>query len=249
MTDLGLSLPLANTRSSGIKQWWANGASMALDFTINKAMKNGSNFNVNNLISCTRATTGTAKDNTGNDITFGINELRITDKGLYIYQADGGTDADEIEFIDISWFNPSLGTFLFEWEQIVPGTGRQTLMRWQGTTDAGSSIWAQVRSGNYVMMQLWDTAPTLIFNNGMWSAPALGIHKVASAIGTNNMAFVRSTSLDNNIDTDTNGTPFSECNSIVLGGAVSDHFLNGWLRSITYWPTRLSDIKLQELVS
>lgn len=245
MVGLGLSLQQNRQDASSTAQWWTDGASMAFDFTTNSAMLNGSAVNVTDLISCTRATIGTAKDSAGNDVSFDINELRITDKGLYCYEAVTGTSADDIDFIDISWFNSGLGTFVVEWEQIVAGVGTQTIVGWRGST------WSRIRSGGVAYMQLQDATPTLIFNAGYpWpNVPALGVHKIAGAFATNDMAISRSASLDGGITNVSSGTPFAPATSVALGGnGGGTEMLNGWLRSITYWPDRLSDAELQELV-
>ena len=242
MLGLGFSLPQTAAREAGAGQWWPGGASMALDFVQGRAMKNSMSVAITDLISCTRSTTGTAKDSAGNDIAFGIDELRITDLGLYIHQADGGTAADDIKFTDIDWIDPDLGTFLVEWEQMIPGSGTQILVRWQGPT------WSRIRSGSAAIMQLQDDTLSLIFNNGMFSPPPLGIHKLACAIAPNNMAIARDASLDGGLSTDTSGIPFSTVNEVRLGGVGGNEMLNGRLRSVIYWPVRKSDADLQGMV-
>ncbi len=248
MLGLGLSLLQSSCNTFDAVQWWQEGATMSIDFTNNRAMKDGSSIAITNLLTCTRATTGTAKDIAGNDVAFGINELRITDKGLFIHAIDGATAADDVIFSDISWLDSSLGTWVIEWEQLAVSADMQLLLRW---FNAGGQ-YGRVRTGSSAAAQVYDDAGTLILNTGQWSSVNVGVHKVGLALAANNIAFARSASLDGLTGTDVAGIPLTNAIELSLGGNsgnVSNEALNGFIRKITYFPTRLSNAELQALVT
>ena len=254
---IGLDLGLGRARISSAAPWFSTGenegSTLVLDFVNQRYAVSTDTDSANmvqdsasSILSCIRSGARTAKDSSNNDIAFGVNELRITDLGLYCEDDAGGSEqADDIKFLGKGWFDGALGTFLIEWEQIAASVGTQNILRWNET----SSVWSRVRAGTSVYMQLQDAIPTLIFNGGMGSAASLGIHKISCAVAPDDMAIARSASLDGGISTDNSGTPFSNVSDIRLGGnSNGNEMLNGRLRSVTYWPVRKTNAQLQAIV-
>lgn len=163
--------------------------------------------------------------------------------------ATGGASAarllDNISFVDTSWLDPQNCTFLIEWEQVAPGTGVQTFVRWDKTN------YHRLRSGNAAQVQVKDTAGNLVLNRGSSpTPPPLGVHRVATALAIDDMAVAWSASITGTAGfaTDQSGTPEAAPGTIRLGSNGSGEALNGWLRRVVYWPERLADAEVTLLV-
>ncbi len=84
---LGIGLAAMDAAIAGhaaLFAWWPQGANMALDFTGSRAMSNARPVATEDLLNCTRASNGWAKDSAGVWHEFAPNTLRITDRGLLV---------------------------------------------------------------------------------------------------------------------------------------------------------------------
>ena len=137
---------------------------------------------------------------------------------------------DAVSFIDTSWFNPQDCTIVVEWEQIVPGQGVQTLLRWQNAS------YSRLRSGNFATVQVNDAAGSLILNAAAPTAPPpLGVHRLAASLAPNDMTVAWSASLGGGTAgsvQDTSGTPAPGVFSMCIGSNLTNEVLGGFLRSI-----------------
>lgn len=152
---------------------------------------------------------------------------------------------DEVSFLDVSWLNPQNCTLLVEWEQTVPAAGVQTILRWEQST------FHRIRSGTGAQVQVKDVGGSLIFNKGSSpTPPPLGVHQIATALAVDDMAAAWSASITGStgFDTDQSGAPEAGVSTIYLGSAGSGEVLNGWLRKVVYWPERLDDTSLSDLI-
>lgn len=84
MLGIGLAVPdLATRRRASVPAWVLSGASADLDFVSDRYFGG----TLDSLLSCARASSGTAPDAAGNLTSFASNTLRRTSKGLLIEEA------------------------------------------------------------------------------------------------------------------------------------------------------------------
>lgn len=140
---------------------------------------------------------------------------------------------DGVSLLDTSWFNPQNCTIMVEWEQVAPGQGVQTLLRWQNAS------FSRLRSGNFATVQVNDAGANLILNASAPTAPPpLGIHRLAAALAPNNMTVAWSASLGGGTAgsvQDTTGTPAPSVSGITLGSNMFGEVLNGWIQRLAVW--------------
>ncbi len=135
-------------------------------------------------------------------------------------------------------FNPLEGTILAEWEHL-PGniSVERRVAQFDNNTDdnrillfsrAGNTVGAFIRTGAIDQANLTSAALTTI-NKG-----ALAYKGNDCALSGNGAAAVTSTS-----------TVLPTVDRLRLGATPGATNLNGWLRRLTYFPTRLPDAQLQ----
>ncbi len=157
--------------------------------------------------------------------------------------------ADAITFADPTWLTPQATTLLVEWEQVAPAelaqNGVQNLLRWR----AAGTI-SRLRSGGRVMAQVQGTNQELILNTGSPTSAPTGIHQLGTALAPNDMAVAWSQSVDGvgGLSTDTSGIAVTPVDAGWVGSSGQGEFLNGMLRKLTLWSSRLPDNAIQQLV-
>ena len=138
------------------------------------------------------------------------------------------------------WFNASEGTIVVSADSSrggVAGSTRNFLF----VDGTATNI---IRSNGASTLQVIDTSVTQVSIAGIPLIPFDGtVYKFASAYRLNDFATVTTGA----VVTDTSGTVPTGLNQLVLGGGSSTTVLNGHLRNITYYPTRLTDAQLQAL--
>lgn len=157
--------------------------------------------------------------------------------------------ADAITFADPTWLTPQATTLLVEWEQVAPAelaqNGVQNLLRWR----AAGTI-SRLRSGGRSLAQVQDASQALILNAGSIGPALGGTHRIALSLAPENMAVGWSNSIDGTggLVSDTSGTATTPVDTIWAGSSGLGEFLNGMIRRLVFWPTRLPDTIVQKLV-
>ncbi|WP_425063404.1 hypothetical protein [Pyruvatibacter mobilis] len=156
---------------------------------------------------------------------------------------------DAITFADAAWLTPKAATLLVEWEQVAPASlaqnGIQNLLRWR----AGNTI-SRLRSGSRAIAQIQDSDQNLILNAGSTIPSTSGVHRMAVSLAPDDAAVTWSSSIDGSggIVIDTSGTAHTPVDTAWVASSGQGEFLNGLIRKLVYWPTRLSDSTTQQLV-
>ncbi|MEN9885536.1 MAG: hypothetical protein RL758_114 [Pseudomonadota bacterium] len=137
------------------------------------------------------------------------------------------------------WYNSAEGTLFAEWQQgttdvvipvgITDGTVNNRLTIVGGTTIGGRITVAGV-----------STNPAAVTGG-------VGVHRSAMALKSGDSAQYTNGVLNSAVTP--SGVP--TVNRMELGGqpATSSAYLNGWLRRVMYWPTRLTNTQLQQLTT
>lgn len=144
------------------------------------------------------------------------------------------------------WYNASAGTIYAE-TQLISTVARNAagFDLNDGTTNnrnifraftTGSSDQNVVRSGGSLISGLSNV-----------TTPTTAVRKTAAAYAVNDFAFTANGSTP--LTTLSGAVPVG-INTFLLGSAVAGtEFLNGYLRRITYYPTRLSNVQLQAITA
>jgi hypothetical protein len=141
------------------------------------------------------------------------------------------------------WYNTAAGTFVFEGTALAASG-----FAWPFSASAGSAANAvsMYRSAAFVAGFIANTSVTQL---EITSSPVVANvpYKAAVAAETNNGNF----SFNGNIGTNDTTITMPTVNRLSLGAnaAGSAEFLNGHIRRVTYYPTRLSDLQLQALTA
>jgi hypothetical protein len=134
------------------------------------------------------------------------------------------------------WYNQSEGTFVAEWLNAnTSAAGRYIVRAVSPTVSQGISIWI---NSNGIDTRAWVGATVITAGNASLSVKnkaAFGYKAADNAASVNGASAVTS-----------NATGPTDAISFELGGTTSG-FLNGHIRSIRYYPTRLSNAQLQAL--
>jgi hypothetical protein len=141
-----------------------------------------------------------------------------------------------------SWYNQSQGTIVVSADSSRGGVGgaARTFVFNNGTSSNN------IRNGGQSTLQVLDAGVAQVSIAGTPLIPFDGtVFKFASAYKENDFATVTTGA----VVTDTSGT-VPTVNQLLLGsGETSTTYLNGHLRSITYYPYRLADFQLQALTA
>ena len=141
------------------------------------------------------------------------------------------------------WFNASEGTIVVSGDSVRPiGSSPATrIFQFDDGTTANN-----IRTGGLSTLQVVDGGVALVSISATPSIPFDGtVFKFASAFRLNDFATVTTGA----VDTDTSGT-IPTVTQLSLGGSpLAGGLLNGHLRNITYYPTRLTDAQLQALAA
>jgi hypothetical protein len=141
-----------------------------------------------------------------------------------------------------SWYNQSEGTIVVSGDSVRPiGLSPATrIFQFDDGTSADN-----IRSAGASTLQVIDGGVTQVNISPTPAIPFDGtVFKFASAYRLNDFATVTTGA----VATDTSGT-VPTVTQLSLGGGLSAGILNGHLRNITYYPTRLTDAQLQALAA
>ena len=152
-------------------------ASLVLDFVNNVAMLNGTSVAISSLLACTRAEAGWAESSNGSVSEFAANTLRVTDKGLLVFEPR----TNKVQYsqaFDNAYWTKTTGVTVTANAAVSPA-GDMTADRvsYDGTGSSGSyRIWKNVISagstvvGDPYVCSIWmkaDTPTTVrIYGNG-----------------------------------------------------------------------------------
>jgi hypothetical protein len=139
------------------------------------------------------------------------------------------------------WFNATEGTFVAQWRQ-GPISGTRTVVAANDGT-----------SNQTIRLRTVTADPFFTVTNGgvdqanidAGTVAGSTVYKMASGYRANDFA----TSIGGGaVGTDTSGT-VPTVDQLMLGTSAASNYLNGHLRNITYYPTRLTDAQLQALTA
>jgi hypothetical protein len=139
------------------------------------------------------------------------------------------------------WFNASEGTFVAQWKQGAVSGTRTVMAANDGT------------SNQSIRLRTVATDPFFTVTNGgvdqadidAGTVAGTTVYKMAGCYRANDFATVIG---GGTVVTDTSGT-IPTVNQLMLGTSAASNYLNGHLRNITYYPTRLTDAQLQALTA
>jgi len=141
------------------------------------------------------------------------------------------------------WYNQNEGTIVVSGDSIRPvGSSPATrIFQFDNGTTANN-----IRTGGLSTLQVVDGGVALVSISATPSIPFDGtVFKFASAFRLNDFATVTTGA----VDTDTSGTMPTVTQLSLGGSSLGGGLLNGHLRNITYYPTRLTDAQLQALAA
>jgi len=139
------------------------------------------------------------------------------------------------------WFNANEGTFVAQWRQGAVSGTRTVMAANDGT------------SNQSIRLRTVTTDPFFTVTNGgidqanidAGTVAGSTVYKMAGCYRANDFATVIG---GGTVVTDTSGT-IPTVNQLMLGTSAASNYLNGHLRNITYYPTRLTDAQLQALTA
>jgi hypothetical protein len=142
-----------------------------------------------------------------------------------------------------SWYNASEGSIVVSGDSIRPiGSSPATrIFQFDNGTTANN-----IRTGGLSTLQVVDGGVAVVSIAATPSIPFNGtVFKFASAFRLNDFATVTTGA----VDTDTSGTIPTVTQLSLGGSSLAGGLLNGHLRNITYYPTRLTNAQLQALAA
>ena len=154
------------------------------------------------------------------------------------------TRSADIASVSVSEFgyNQAQGSVVVEFEASRSLDSNAVLVNpSDGTTSNRMTLWGGTTSGTTLFVVNGGVAQATLVGG----IPAPGAHKTAVAYATNDFALTLDAGA---IQSDTTGT-VPTVSQIDIGRYSADLPLNGHIKSINYYPLRLSDAKLQELTS
>ena len=143
-----------------------------------------------------------------------------------------------------SWYNQSAGTFMVDWMAPVINAG---VAKYAFTASDGT---ANNRLAMYVDTSATTTAFVVVGGAAqeqltVASESPMVATKTATAFAANDFA---NSSRGLAVTTDTSGTMPSGLTTLTIGDSISgSRSMNGWIRRLTYYPSRLANSTLQAL--
>jgi hypothetical protein len=143
-----------------------------------------------------------------------------------------------------SWYNQSEGTIVSDFGPFFRTSGNPGVAQ---IDDGSATNTVRIYAGSVVspVFSVNVGGVGQAFLNSGILAPSV-ISKVAGAYALNNFA---KSANGNTPDTDASGTVPVVNRMLIGSGTAGVNFLNGYMRSITYYPTRLTNVQLQALTS
>ena len=139
------------------------------------------------------------------------------------------------------WYNQSEGTIVVSGDSFRGTAGSARNFQFDDGTSANN-----IRASGASVLQVVDAS---VVQANLGPTPLIPFdgtaYKFASAYRLNDFASVTTGA----VATDTSGTVPIAITQLVLGSGLGANYLNGHLRNITYYPTRLTDAQLQALTA